>query len=728
MPLPGEVLHADWSSSALVLMLLLAPAVGATTEELLQDTLKSIVVSVATLLALLLFLWGERERRTPLRWHAVVLLPLALMLYALGSMGWSHAFLAGAEAIRWYLFAWLLWLGLNCFSRPRFDLLALGIHGGALVASLWTALQFWADFKGFPQGPNPASTFVNRNFFAEFAVCTLPFSVWLLLRMRSQLLIAAMAFTLGFNLVAIFMTGTRSALLAMGAMALVAPLIVWQYRRHWRVAGAVGLAWGRRQVWLAAGMLAVTVAVLGVLPTQNAALIEEHRVEGKGLTPLTRSFDRILSMTDKREYTERSFSLRWVMWKATARMIAARPLTGVGAGAWEVQIPLYQTVGSQLETDYYVHNEVLQLLAEYGVVGAAFLLGLLAYLLRAAWVTWRDRSPQGQLEGPLRATTLTGLLAFLIVSNAGFPWRLAATGAFFAVSLAVLAASDMRLAAQGNWLMQPLAWSPLRSRVLLGVAGLSLALCLYISERAVQVEHLIVDAVKTALTITASGRPNDPAFDADKARMLRDLREGIAINAHYRKLTPMAADEMAKWGDWQDAIWVWESVDRSRPYIVAILTNIARGYSMVNQFDRAFAYLERCKQLQPDAPSVRSLETILLARTGHDAEALALAKQSLHENIVDVDLVNAAYTLGAKQGDWEFVLKALALRAKLWPETLIDTLLKMGRVYAEPGLPVHDEAKALEAFRKAYALVTDADKAAVKAQVPAQYQGRLTPG
>ena len=42
---------------------------------------------------------------------------------------------------------------------------------------------------------------------------------------------------------------------------------------------------------------------------------------------------------------------------------------GLGAGAWENRIPLYQADGAQLETDYYVHNEFLQLVAEYGLVG-----------------------------------------------------------------------------------------------------------------------------------------------------------------------------------------------------------------------------------------------------------------------------------------------------------------------------------------------------------------------
>jgi hypothetical protein len=37
------------------------------------------------------------------------------------------------------------------------------------------------------------------------------------------------------------------------------------------------------------------------------------------------------------------------------------------------------------------------------------------------------------------------MLMFLIISNAGFPWRMASTGALFALMLAILGASDARL-------------------------------------------------------------------------------------------------------------------------------------------------------------------------------------------------------------------------------------------------------------------------------------------
>ena len=201
LALPAEVQRSDWTVGIFALMMFLTPAIGVPNELMLQDTLKSIVVAFATVGAGLLFFWQQRNRREALRWHGLMWLPILLTVYALGSMVWSHTFLGGVEAIRWFLFSLMLWLGINTLSRERTPYLIEGIHWGAVVCSLWTVLQFYFDFTYFPQGPNPASTFVNRNFFAEFVVCTFPFSLYLLAQAKSTSRIALLAFTLGFNVV-----------------------------------------------------------------------------------------------------------------------------------------------------------------------------------------------------------------------------------------------------------------------------------------------------------------------------------------------------------------------------------------------------------------------------------------------------------------------------------------------------------------------------------------------
>jgi O-antigen ligase len=709
--LPGEAAGAGWPALLLALMLFLAPALGVPSELMLQDTLKSIVVAFCTLTAALCFFLGERQRRQPLRWHAVVWLPLLLMAYALGSMAWSHRYLAGVEAIRWFLFALLVWLGLNLLTRERLRTLAIAVHAGAVVASLWTALQFWFDFGLFPQGPNPGSTFVNRNFFAEFAVCTLPFGALLFARARGQAAIAALAVSNGFVITAILMTGTRAALIALWLqLLLVLPLIAWRCR-----AMLAFPSWPRSHQLLGPALLLVTVAALGAIPSGNARVLAEER----GGNALQRGLNRTQSIGP----ADHSLGIRMIMWRATLVAIEARPLTGVGAGAWESEIPRYQAEGSQLETDYYVHNEFLQLVAEYGLVAWAFLLLLAAYLLLAAWRSWRADSRAAQEDQPWRAVLLCSLLALMIVSSIGFPWRLAATGALFALCLGALAASDARLGWGAPLLLRPLAWSARRANAALLATAACLALALFIMQRAAESERKLVEAAKIAVTISSSGRPNDPAFDPAKREMLQLVREGIAINPHYRKITPMVADELARWGDWNNATWIWESVLQSRPYVVAMIGNVARGHSTLGDNARALAYLERARRIQPRAPSVRSLEVILLARAGQEARAKQEALQSLQDGIYDYDLVNVLFILAQRARDFPLAERMLRKRMEEWPESRPRGLVQLGALQVETGHP----DRALAAFRQGLSEATPGERAMLLGLVPAAFREQLQP-
>jgi O-antigen ligase len=701
-----------WPFGILCFMIFLTPAIGVPHEELLQDSLKSIIVSLSALAAGLVFLLQQRQRPS-LQWHALMAFPMALMLYALCSMVWSHAYLGGVEAIRWFVFGLLLWLGMNTLTAQRLPALAWAVHAGAVVASVWAALQFCIDFDYFRQSANPASTFVNRNFFAEYAVCALPFGFWLLLRARSGQVALGLALSVGLSMVALMMTGTRSALTAMWLLLFVVfPVTGCLYYRQLAVSGWTGV----RRLAVALVLL-LTVLGLGSIETGNPGI----RGENAGQTALERALTRTASMARDQEFKTGSFSIRLTMWKTTGRMIRHHPVAGVGAGAWEVFSPLHQAPGSQLETDYYAHNEFLQLLAEYGLVGWGALAGLLAYLVSAAWRTLKSTG-DALAEAPARAMALSSLLALMIVSQAGFPWRLAGTGALFALCLAILAASDARLFRPAWWSARSLGWRPAYSRQLALATALLTALALHISWQAVQAEQKIVRAVQMALGITQSGNPNHPRWAPVKAEMLQLLGQGIAINPHYRKLTPMVADELAKWGDWRTAARVWETIAPSRPYVVAILSNIARAHVHMGDLERAAYFLERCRQIQPEAPGVRSLEIILLSRTGRDREAMRLTRQALNGNSYDRDTVNGAWVLGLRNGDYDLAIRGMELRNQKWPQERVEGLLELGQLYLTHK---KDSEKALAAYREALAAAPEAQRAAVREQIPAALLARL---
>lgn len=714
--LPQEVVRGgDWTVFILALMLLITPAIGVPSELMLQDTLKSMLVAFAAIAAGLVFFWQQRSRRDALRWHALMWLPLALMLYALSSMVWSHTYLAGVEAIRWFIFSLLLWLGMNTLSRLRLPYVMQAIHWGAVMASLWTVLQFYVDFTFFPQGPNPASTFVNRNFFAEFVVCTLPFTAFLLAQAKTPSRISLLAFTLGFNSIALMMTGTRGALAALWLLLLlVLPLIGILLRKQFGFS-----SWDRGKTVLACGVLFATVMSMGMVKSGNPKVIADRSHYSNAVSPFDMAFERTASISA----SDGSLGVRFIMWKATTAMIKAHPMTGVGAGAWEAMQPLYQVQGAQLETDYYAHNEVLQLLAEYGVTGLVFLLALLGYLAATAVRTLRNRTPEGLAEAPLRAIVLASMLAFLIVSNIGFPWRLAATGSLFAICLALLAASDARLSIRGPAAASRVAWKPAYSQVLAVSMTLCMALTVYISLQAAATESKIITAVKLALTISQSGDANHPKWDKTKREILTFAKDGIAINTHYRKITPMLADELAQWGDWKNAVWIWESVVLSRPYVIAMMSNIARGYSQMGNNEKALEYLARCEKIQPKAVSVRSLKVIVMSRSGQENEAALLAQQYMNEGTVDPDLLSAAFALGIRKSDFEMAIQSLELLNQDWPASRQDGYLKLANIYTHQK---KDDAKALASYTAALEATPAKDREAVRKQIPPQFLAKLS--
>ena len=699
-------------STLLAWMMFLVPAVGVPSELMLQDTLKSALVAFGTLGAAMVFFWQQRDRTEPLLWHGLVWLPLALMAYALGSMVWSHAYLAGVEAIRWFLLALLLWLGLNTLTRENLPTLLWGIHGGAVVASAWVALQFWLDFSLFPQGASPSSTFVNRNFFAEYAVSALPFSVYLLADMRASRWLPWMALSMVLEVVAIMMTGTRSALVTLMVLMPVFALILLRYRPQFTFSG-----WSNANKLLVGLVLIGGLLILGSVPSRNQSVVQEST------TALQRSLWRTASITQPAEYTTGSFSIRAVMWKATTRMVMATPLTGVGAGAWEVQIPLFQGPDNSFETDYYAHNEYLQLLAEYGaVVGGLFLAVLFAYLLVAAGKTWRLVGTQSQ-EAPLRAIALASMLALLVVSNAGFPWRLASTGALLVLNLSLLTATDARLGFKEAFFAHSLRWRPTLSGALLPPLIACFALAVFITYQAAEAERKIVSSIQMGNAAAKFRQAGGAPSPERKALLLRNIRDGIEINPHYRKLTPMAADQLARLGDWENAIWIWESVATSRPHIAAIWSNLARGYAQRGENTRALDAVHRWQRLEPDAIGSLALEVTLLGLTGQDSLAVREITRAYDQGRFDFALLQTGYVMGLKTQDWSLAIRSLELRNQTWPEHAADGYFRLGKIYAD--LEVDIGVNALNAFRSGLKSVPAEQKTNFRNQVPTKYREKL---
>jgi len=695
--------------------MLFTPAFGVPSEEMLQDTLKSIIVSIVTLGCGVFFFWQQRRRNGPVAWHALLMLPLALAAYALASMAWSHAYLGGVEAARWLIFTLIVWLGMNTRLEDTEERILWGIHWGVTIASIWTAWQFWSNLTLFPQGPNPASTFVNRNFFAEYAICALPYSLYLLLRAKDRRETVSMAAIIGFNISALLMTGTRSALIALLVFCALLPLYIGRWRQQFEI-----LNDSLRTKCVVVLVLLAALLGFGSISNKNPNLTVEYGSQ----SAIARASSRVESLTQRNEYSTGSFSIRSEMWHATLRMIKARPFSGIGAGAWEVETPVYQQSDTPTETDYYAHNEILQLLAEYGAIGWAFLGLLITYLLFSAWATWTDRTIEAEQIAPLRATALISILMLLVVCCAGFPWRLAGTGAMFALSLSFLAASDIKLNSLHPWLANHWHLKSKSFFCALAVTSVGLALAFLVSQRAANTEKYLVRSLTLALTISNSGDYNNPKWNSTKAEIVDLARMGVALNPHYRKLTPAVGDELARWGDWKNALWIWQSVLGSRPHVVALICNIARAHMELGNFKEAQVQFERAKRLQPMAPTVQALDLELLMRTGQMRLARLRAKELLQNGKLDYQLTRLAYRVGEQTQDWSLAIEALQIRIRQWPHEAVEAWINLGNIYAKD-IEVKDDSKALSAYRAAIAATPRSRTMVTLDKIPVNFRNRL---
>ncbi len=136
--------------------------------------------------------------------------------------------------------------------------------------------------------------------------------------------------------------------------------------------------------------------------------------------------------------------LRVMYWTGTARMFAARPLLGWGAGTFPTVYPSFEpelASGLRFTKDVrntHPHNEFIRVASETGVVGLVLYLSVLASAFVVAFVELRDRPLQARLFG---YALWSGCVAYVVQSLFGKAPMFWGFGTQFWLLLGVLGAS-----------------------------------------------------------------------------------------------------------------------------------------------------------------------------------------------------------------------------------------------------------------------------------------------
>jgi hypothetical protein len=151
-----------------------------------------------------------------------------------------------------------------------------------------------------------------------------------------------------------------------------------------------------------------------------------------------------------------SIYTRPVLWGPAFRMWLDHPWVGVGPAHFDVRFPAYRTRDLQ-SRPFWVHNDYLNALADWGVVGSAAIGGFLVCLAVGVVRTWKyvQRAPSdlGTKRSDRAAYVLgmsTGLLALAFHSVVDFNLQIPAN-AMLAVALMASLTSHLRFATDRYW-------------------------------------------------------------------------------------------------------------------------------------------------------------------------------------------------------------------------------------------------------------------------------------
>lgn len=274
-------------------------------------------------------------------------------------------------------------------------------HESWLMLGRTQASQYIGRASGFFGNPNSLA--------ALFVLLIPPFLALAWRRGASGVQRAACAYIALAFLAGLALTMSRGGLLALTLALLCWPWLV----REWSLA--------KRARAFAAALVAVAIAA----SVAWAAL------------PSLR--ERVHDLA--RNHGERS---RPILWQASLKMTASSPLLGTGAGSFNTLFEKYRPEGFRDEPQW-THNDFLNTLGDYGIVGFALLFGGIGFIACRCG-RGRVRIPAHAYPDELRADASfvraldIGLLAFCLASLVDFHQKIPA----LAMIVAVLAAEVVK--------------------------------------------------------------------------------------------------------------------------------------------------------------------------------------------------------------------------------------------------------------------------------------------
>jgi O-antigen ligase len=466
-----------------------------------------LVIQGATVAVLALWIarfWSQRPFR--LLWPPMAWAALAFLLYALVRCPLVEVEYAGRQQlIRVLVYGALFFVAINNLNRKNsanyvsLTLIAVGF-GLALLAVFQFATHYplvWGVRRWDQYMDRGSGTFVNPNHLAGFLGLTMPL---------------ALAYTVMSRF-----SATIKALLAYSAVTMLAGIVVSVSR---------------------GGIMAAVIALIafcGVLLFQRdfwkPALVILCILTALGLGAASQ-FESVQKRFEKTVAHEHVGDERQFYWAGAWQLFTRHKVWGIGPGHFDIEYPSVRDWRVQARP-IYTHNDYLNTLCDWGVVGLGLIAAAVGLLFWGVWQVWQSlRRPSREM-----GSNFSDRSAFVIGAAVGLLFLMLHCVVEFNMQIPGVAAAAVTLmallAAQGRFVTERYWTNPGRLGKILLTAMIAVMIC-YLSAQGLRKgreTHWLAQATVEAgqpdrsiacLTTAIESEPMDWEADQELADYLLD--------------------------------------------------------------------------------------------------------------------------------------------------------------------------------------------------------------
>jgi len=532
-------------------------------------TLEFLIVQGLTVAAMTLWmlrLWIKPRPQLlmpPFGWGVLAFLVYAVVRYFMADI----EYVARLELIRVVVYAALFFIVMNNLHRQEtVSLIGFTMLFLAMGIALYGGYQFfsgdnrvWHFQNSYTQ--RATGTYINPNHFAGFLEMLLPLGIAYTIVGRMK---PALRILLGYSSVVIVagigISLSRGGWIATG-LSLILFFLILLFHRGFRLPAAVAL-------------LVIGLGVACFAP-RSSAIQQRAEITAKELRST--------------EYT------RYRLWLPALELWKESPWLGIGPGHFDTRFTSVRPQEIQAKPDR-THNDYLNTLVDWGIVGLVLVLGALAVIAFGVVKAWRHVGGLAPDLGNRRSNRFAfvlgasfGLVALLFHSATDFNMHIPAN-AILAVTLLALLASHQRFATDRWWTNAGRPLVLLVTLVLLaGIAVLS------------------ATGVRRAKAYVWSERAaKQPNFSPAKIAVLehvfaaepKDFQTAYDIGECFRIPSFEGGDNYAELG--QKAVTWFERAEQLNRFHAGSYLRHGMCLDWLEQHDEAWEYFSRAEELDPN--------------------------------------------------------------------------------------------------------------------------------